>query len=362
MATLSPVNIISASLDEATVANLNLQSNTLSDIGKTILGSETLTDAFIKGICTKVAMTNITSKIYKNPFARFKSNDTTKGNFGQIEEIYVNPAPDRLTNTNGSELLKQVNPKGAVAYHALNRKSTLKVSFGEFELRNAFNSDNAFMAFYNNIVNSLYSGDSIAEYALVKRLLALTWDRNYETEGDSTRKEKSLCNDIKIFNDDTPETIAKAFVNAARSMTFPSTKYAMYNIGQTADAEKVTTWTDSSDLVFVLPNSLQTELDFEILAKAFNLSFVDFSKQTILLDGFDTKKYQASSGVKDCACLGFVMDRNALKLIDAKYKPMLFTNPENDSKTLYLHHWQYAYLSQFCNIASVTLYDTARAK
>ena len=360
MATLSPINIISASLDEATVANLNLQTNTLSDIGKTILGSETLTDAFIKGICTKVAMSNITSKIYKNPFARFKSNDTTKGNFGQIEEIYVNPAPDRLTNTSGSELLKQVNPKGAVAYHALNRKSTLKVSFGEFELRNAFNSDNAFMAFYNNIVNSLYSGDSIAEYSLVKRLLALTWDKNYEVTTSGTLKASSLCNDVKIYNDDTPETIAKAFVNASRSMTFPSTKYAMYNIGKEEDSDKVSTWTDTSDLVFILPNSLQTELDFEILAKAFNLSFVDFSKQTILLDGFSTKKYQASSGTKDCACLGFVMDRNVLKLIDAKYKPMLFTNPENDSKTLFLHHWQYAYLSQFCNIASVTLYDTAR--
>ena len=360
MATLTPTNIISASLDAETVANLNLTANTLSDIGKTILGSETLTDAFIRGICTKVAMSNITSKIYKNPFARFKMNDTTKGNFGQIEEIYVNPAPDRLTITSGSALLNQVNAKGAVAYHALNRKSTLKVSFGEFDLRNAFNSENAFMNFYNGIVNSLYSGDSIAEYSLVKRLLALTWDTNYEVTKEGTKKPKSLCYDVKIYNNDSAETIAKAFVNASRSMTFPSTKYAMYNMNKEANTDKVTTWTDASDLVFILPNSLQTELDFEILAKAFNLSFVDFSKQTVLLDGFETKQIQVASGSEDCVCLGFVMDRNALKLIDAKYKPMVFNNPENDSKTLFLHHWQYAYLSQFCNIACVTLYDCPR--
>ena len=367
MAKLNFSNIISASLDPATVANLNLNANSLSDIGNTILGSETLTDAFIKGICTKVAMQNITAKQFKNPFAVFKQNDTTKGNFGNIEDIYVNPSPDRLTNMDGSELLKQVNPKGATAYYALNRKSTLKVTFSDLQLRNAFSSESAFMNFYNNIVNTIYSGDAIAEFNLARELLNKRW--KLQNPATSNKKGSLPYRALWITDGElTTEQFAKSVVNIARDFVYPSTEYCPYNIGLTKDSDKLTTWTDKDDIVFILPAGLQTALDFDILAKAFNSSFVDFTDKTILINGFDQFKPTETNpsgsndaGYKYRQCLGFVMDRNALKIVDAKYKPMLFKNPENDSVTFYLHHWQYFYLSQFCNICILINYSTETA-
>ena len=359
MAKLNFSNIISASLDPATVANLNLNANSLSDIGNTILGSETLTDAFIKGICTKVAMQNITAKQFKNPFAVFKQNDTTKGNFGNIEDIYINPSPDRLTNMDGTQLLKQENPKGATAYYSLNRKSTLKVTFSDLQLRNAFSSENAFMNFYNSIVNTIYSGDAIAEFNLARELLNKRW-KMHRGGGDGV---KGNLPHSGLWTNDEPlstEDFAKAVSNIVRDFIYPSTKYCPYNVGVTNSEDKLTTWTDKEDICIVLPAGLQTALDFDILSKAFNKSFVDFTDKTILVNGFDVVPASETHeiGFSQRECLGFVMDRNALKIVDAKYKPMLFKNPENDSVTFYLHHWQYFFLSQFCNICMLVNYET----
>lgn len=344
MAELNAVNILNAIRNSASAKYKELipeaTRTNISKIGDYIVAYDLMTD-FLTGIYSKVAFENIVAKDFKNPLALFKKSSDLLLNYGTIEEVYINPSPDRLTPSDGSGLLTANNPKGYSVYHALNRQSTLKQTVNQLQAHKAFQNENAFMQWYNAVVIALSSGDNIAEFNLMK-----------DTIGQGI--QKGVLYNVE-FTEDISK-LSKTLSGYGRNFAFPSGDYNFYSVRAKKDYKgpsgqfnaPVVTWTKPEDIVLIVPATIQNEIDYEYLANAYNLSIVDMRSKTILVDAIDIGD--------DKTFLGLIADRNFLQAYDAVYKPSQFYNPERDEYTLYLHHWQYFFLSAFANC--VCLYKT----
>lgn len=303
----------------------------LNQIGNAITSDQNIMNGFMSALINKIATSNIVSKMYNNPLAKLKGTSIPMGS--TIEEIFVNPATDVGYQKDGNKLLVTTAPDGKACYFALNRKSTYPTSIQKDELQRAFTSESAFMALYNKIITSLYSGDQIDEFYLTKGVVSKTID-----EG----------NVIVIDSDITqPKAIAKAISNMSKDFSFPSTKFAPYN---TINADSFTdtdkqciTFCPLENQVLLLRSDVETEINFEILANMFNMQLAEIKAMTILVDSFPAKNYEIYA---------VLCDKDAIQVRDMVFEADNQYIGSNRVYNIWLHHWQFLFCSTFGNMVA----------
>ena len=92
-------------------------------------------------------------------------------------------------------------------------------------------------------------------------------------------------------------------------MSFPSQKYAPYNKMKSDDRKPVTTWTESDRVVLLIRSDVLSEIDVEVLAKAFNLNKSDFLGRVIPVDEF-----------KNPEVLGIIADEAFFQIYDNTFR------------------------------------------
>lgn len=310
----------------ARVPAYNLEN--LSQVGKEITSDKNIMNEFITTLINKIALSNIISKMYHNPIEKLKSAGVPFGS--TIEEIFVNPATDVGYQKDGSYLLKTTTPDGKTAYYGQNRQSSYPTSITEAQLNKAFTSESEFMSFYNVIISSLYSGDNIDEFTLFKRMLGKSID-----EGT-----------IKIVASDLSDTKAliKDITNHSKYFTFPNTAYCGYNNVNSAKIAAgetpCITFCNTDDQVFLVRADVETEINFEYFASIFNIDIVKLRQMTIVVDDIPSE----SADVYAVLC-----DKESIQIRDNVFKIETFYNGSNLTWNIWLHHWQFIFLSMFGN-------------
>lgn len=307
--------------------------NNITEVGSAIMSDARSQNEFLSALVNKVAMQMVHNKTFRNPLAVLKKGGVPLGK--NIEEIYTNPATGTIYDPSGANLLATNLPDTKAIYHKMNRQGMYKVTVRKAQLIQAFTSYEALEKLLSSIVNTLYSGDNLDEFTLMKELFA-----SAITGGKLKTVEVA-----KVGDTDTAKAFVKSIKTIGQAMEFPSINFnSYYDINKDTDAKPVTTWTPLDRQVLILRNDVSVDVDVELLAKAFNVSYTDLKQRTLIVDGFGSATN----------CGAVLCDESFVQVYDNLTQMETFHNGEGLYDNYMWHHWQTYSLSLFANAVAFT--------
>lgn len=294
----------------------------ISEVGSAIMSYQATENEFLSALVNKVAMTIVHNKTFKNPLSILKKGGVPLGK--DIEEIYTNPASGSTFDATGSKLLERNIPDTKTLYHSMNRQGQYKATVSKAQLIQAFTSYQALEQLLNSIVNSIYSGDNLDEFMLMKELFASAITGN---------KIKTV-NVASVTDSDSAKAFVKAIKTVGQAMEFPSSNFNNYST-----EKPVITWTPLANQVLVLRNDVSVDVDVELLAKAFNVSYTDLKQRTLIVDSFGSAS----------KCGAVLCDEAFVQVYDNLAQMESFHNGEGLYDNFIYHHWQTYSFSLFAN-------------
>lgn len=324
---ISILNTIRANASAAYQSRVPEATRTnITEVGAGVQSFAATENEFLDALVNKIAMQIVHNKTFKNPLAILKKGTVPLGR--NIEEIYTNPATGMAFDPSGADLMARNMPDVKTIYHRMNRQGKYKVTVSKAQLMGAFRSYAELEKLLNTIVATLYSGDNLDEFMLMKELFA-----SAITGG---KIKQATITDV------TDEASAKAFVKGIRTigkqMEFPShnfNTYADINEGETP-AE---TWTPNGNQVLLLRSDVAVNVDVELLAHAFNVSYTDMKQRTLIVDSFGTAN----------KCAAILCDEAFVQVYENLERMENFHNGEGLYDNYIWHHWQTYSLSLFAN-------------
>lgn len=299
-------------------------------VGNSIMEYQATENEFLDALVNKIAMTIVRNKTFKNPLSVLKKGTVPLGK--NIEEVYTNPATGMTFDPSGATLLNRVIPDTKAIYHSMNRQGKYKATVSKSQLIRAFTSYEELEKLLNSIVNSIYSGDNLDEFLLMKELFA---------SAIVGGKLKTVDLEMENITDlDGAKRFVKAVKTVGQAMEFPSENYnSYYDINKDNDARPVITWTPLDNQVLILRNDVSVDVDVELLAKAFNVSYTDLKQRTLIVDSF--------GGATNCGAI--LCDEAFVQVYDNLTQMESFHNGEGLYDNYIYHHWQTYSLSLFAN-------------
>lgn len=313
----------------ATADNIQAISNVLLNDAY-----QPLLNEFINNLINRIGLTIVRNKSFNNPLAIFKKGSVPLGT--DIQDIYSNPAEAEqyeYSNTAMAKLLTITDPDTKVAYYQRNRQDLYTKTITREGIQGAFVSWEKFEDFISSITQSLYSGNYIDEFKYTKQLI----DGAYDNDKIIT----------ELVTAPTDNATAKAFAKKVRSlftkMSFPSSEYNAYSKFSGAKGT-ITTWTDTDRIVLIITADVLAEVEVELLAQAFNLSYADMKARIVVVDKFENEEIQA-----------VLCDEAFLQIYDNIFRFDEFYNARTMSWNEYLHAWGTFAICPFANaVALVT--------
>ena len=332
-------NIVNAILDNGSTEYANrvpvATRDNIADVANPILTYSTIQNEFLTSLINKIAMQEVRARIWENPLAVLKKGRKPLG--FDIESSHINPATDEGFGT-GADLLAKKTPDVKTEYFRLNRQGLYTVTVEEDKLRHAMQSWENLEKFTLGIVNSLYSGDYIDEFILMKN-----------TMSDAVLRQKMKTAGVTALTD---EASGKAFVtaikNASSAFTYPGTSWNAYS-KVTGSPSPVTTWTPKENQLLIVRSDILNFMDVNVLASAFNMDKAQFMARTIEVDNF---------GQMD-GVTAILMDDSALQVWDDKDELRDWVNPKGLYTNYFWHHWQTYAFSILCNAVAFVTDTTA---
>lgn len=334
------VNVLNAILNGASAdyqARVPVATQTnLNEVGTAVMSYQATENEFLSALVNKVAMVIVRNKTFANPLAVLKKGGVPLGK--NIEEIYTNPATGTTFEPTGASLLERAIPDTKAIYHSMNRQGKYKATISKAQLIQAFTSYQALEQLLNSIVNSIYSGDNLDEFLLMKELFAT-----------AIQGGKLKTVDVASVSDgDTAKAFVKAIKTVGQAMEFPSANYNSYfDINKETDAKPVITWTPLNNQVLILRNDVAVDVDVELLAKAFNVSYTDLKQRTLIVDSFGSATN----------CGAILCDEAFVQVYDNFTQMETFHNGEGLYDNYIYHHWQTYSLSLFANAMAFMFAD-----
>ena len=336
------INVLNAILDNASEQYQarvpQATQDNISAVGSAIMNYQATENEFLSALVNKIAMVIVRNKTFNNPLSVLKKGGVPLGK--NIEEIYTNPATGTTYDPTGSKLLERSIPDTKAIYHSMNRQGQYKATVTKAQLIQAFTSYNALENLLNSIVNSIYSGDNLDEFILMKELFA---------SAIAGGKMKTV--DVATIGDvDTAKAFVKSIKTVGQDMEFPSDKWNTYfDINKDKDTKPVVTWTPLANQVLILRNDVSVDVDVELLAKAFNVSYTDLKQRTLIVDSFGSAKN----------CGAVLCDEAYVQVYDNLVQMESFHNGEGLYDNFIYHHWQTYSLSLFANATAFMFGETA---
>lgn len=321
---INEIRNLSDTLYQNTVPEIDTTSS-IDMISAPLLQYPNLLNQFINVLVQKVAYSQLENKIFRNPLKILEGDNIPLGTIG--EEIYINPAIGRDYDIDDfAGLLKKYEADVKVQYQKINLDEQYPVTIIRQELKKAFVSWNALKEFITNITNSLYNGAYIRQYQYSKNLVTNAYREN--------------AVQIKVLPGINTKELAEQFVEEARTLFLnfqsPSTDYNAWNkVGGYGRA--IVSWSNPEDIVFLIRNDIQSKLDVQVLAKAFNVDSTKLLGKIIPVDNFDIYDRKYNKIFDGSNILGIMADKSWFKIKEQDMYMDDFKNANNRSITYYLN-------------------------
>lgn len=328
---INTMNYIRANSSQAYQDAVPVATKTnIQEIGNILLNDayQPMLNEFVNNLINRIALTIVRNKSYDNPLAMFKKGSVPLGT--DIQDIYENPAnpePYEYSDVAMQKLLTITDPDTHVAYYRRNRQDLYTKTITREGLQGAFVSWDKFNDFITAITQSLYSGNYISEFDYTKVLIDGAYDNN-----------KVIVEVVDAVQD---EASATAFVKKLRAlyskMSFPSTEYNAYSKFSGAKGV-IKTWTNKDRICVIVTADIMSEVDVDVLARAFNMDKADFLGRVIEIDKFENPEIQA-----------VICDEAWLQIYDNIFRFDEFYNARTMSWNEYLHAWGTFAICPFAN-------------
>lgn len=289
----------------------------IAAVGNAILSYSAVMNEFTSALVNKVALQTVQARMFANPLALLKKGAKPLG--GDVENAYTNPATDIGYAESGADLLTVAKPDTKAEYFRHNRKGLYKVTIYREQLRQAFTSYDALQSLIDSISNSLYSGDALDEYVLMKSALT-----------EAVKNQRMITGSVTAISD---EATAKAFIvavkDACSAFQYPSSGFNAYALAG-GTGNPVITWTPRDRQILFIKSTLLNFIDVNVLAAAFNMDRATFMGRVIEVDTFGDM-----TGVE-----AILADEAILGVWDDLFTSEEFRNPQGLYTSYFLHHWQ----------------------
>lgn len=243
-------------------------ADSIKAIGSIIMDSPNLQNEFVSALINRIGRVIINSKMYSNPWSRFKKGYLE---FGEtVEEIFVEIAKPFQYDpaTAESEIFKREKPDYRSAFHVMNYQKFYKVTISQAQLKTAFLSYAGMSDLISKTIETLYTAANYDEFLTMKYLLARhILDGHFApvaiSDWTTSANMKSVISTIK---------------STSNQLEFMNTKYNVAGVHQ---------HTPKREQYLILNANFDAVMDVEVLASAFNMSKAEFMGNRVLIDGFD---------------------------------------------------------------------------
>lgn len=338
-------------------------ADSIRAIGKIIMDSPNLRNAFATDLINRIILVTVTSKMYENPWERLKKGVLSLGE--TIEEIFVNIANAELYNPNISSetVFKRRIHDIRAAFHIVNYQVKYPATISNEDLSAAFTSESGLYSLIEKIYESLASANNYDEFNVMKYLVAL----NIVNGNIKSISIPSLSNDDNVKS---VVTQIKATSNKMKFLT------GNYNISG------VKTHSKHEEQTVIVTADFDAAMDVAVLAAAFNMEKAEFLSKRLLVDSFgdidinrlaqcapetcENITYDANGNVTSATLKGItteqlvelgeipavIIDDDFLQIYDRLITMEDIRNPDGLYTNAFLHCWKIISVSPFAPAAT----------
>lgn len=332
-------------------------------IGKIIMDSPNLRNAFATDLINRIILVTVTSKMYDNPWESLKKGVLSLGE--TIEEIFVNIANAELYNPNISSetVFKRRIPDIRAAFHIVNYQVKYPATISNEDLSAAFTSENGLYSLIEKIYGSLVSASNYDEFNIMKYLIAL----NIVNGNIKAISVPAISTDANVKS---VVTQIKATSNKMKFMT------ADYNIAG------VKTHSQHVNQTVIVTADFDAAMDVNVLAAAFNMDKTEFLSKRLMVDSFgdidinrlaqcapetcENITYDANGNVASAKIKGItdsqlaelaeipavIIDDDFIQIYDRLITMEDIRNPDGLYTNAFLHCWKIISVSPFAPAAT----------
>lgn len=232
--------------------------------GQAIMSNVGWQNAFLSELLNRIGLVIISSKSYQNPWANLKRGRLEYGEV--IEDIFINICEPYNYDPEvaESQVEKRVKPDVEAMLYRINSQIFYKQTIEQATLRQAFTSSTGVVNLITGIIDAMYTAMEYDErlamkYILVQRILNGTMYKQI------------------IPANATSEQLITAVKTVSNLLMTPSRKY---------NSAGVLNYALKNDQYVFVTSAFDAQSGVEVLAKAFNVDYVQFSGRYIVLDDF----------------------------------------------------------------------------
>ncbi len=246
------------------IATPNAES--IKAIGAVIMDYPNLQNEFVSALINRIGRVMITSKMYSNPWERFKKGFLEFGE--SVEEIFVELARPFQYDPAVAEttIFKQEKPDYRSAFHVMNYQKFYKVTIRQEQLKEAFLSWSGVNDLITRTIETLYVSANYDEFLTMKYLIA-----RHILEGHFYPVATSAVSEANM------KSITSTIKSVSNQLEFMNTDYNL---------AKVHTHTEKREQYLIMNASFDAMMDVNVLASAFNMNKAEFLGNRVLVDGF----------------------------------------------------------------------------
>lgn len=244
----------------------NANTESIRAIGTTIMNYQALQNEFLNLLVNRIGRVILTSKMYDNPWSRFKKGMMEYGE--TIEEIFTNIAQPHQydVETAVTNQYKREIPDVKSAFHYLNYQIFYKSTIQTRQLKQAFLSWDGVTQLISSIIDSMYTAANYDEFTMMKYMIA-----RRALDGHMYPVN------IPTITANNAKTIVSSIKGVSNQLEFMSEAY---------NEAHVTTYTPKTKQYAIVNATFDALIDVEVLASAFNMSKAEFMGNRILVDSF----------------------------------------------------------------------------
>lgn len=249
---------------DGVMATSNDSLMSIRAFGQAIMSNVGWQNAFLSELLNRIGLVIISSKSYQNPWANLKRGRLEYGEV--IEDIFINICEPFSYNLElaESQVEKRVKPDVEAMLYRINSQIFYKQTIEQVTLRQAFTSSTGVVNLITGIIDAMYTSMEYDErlamkYILVQRLLNGTMYKQI------------------IPQNATSEQLITAVKTVSNLLMTPSRKY---------NSAGVLNYALKNDQYVFVTSKFDAQSGVEVLAKAFNVDYAQFSGRYIVLDDF----------------------------------------------------------------------------